>query len=275
MDARHKDTPPLTPDRLLARRLREHREARGLSLRGMGDLIGYPHSYVSRMETGKQRPSDAVAERLDRELGTSGEFVSLLEMARAHLIEAGAKVILDRETEAVRVESFTSSVIPGLLQTEEYAHGLTRAGIPGAEEEEIRERVGVRMKRQELLTKEKPPVYRAVIDEAALARPVGGHAVMREQLSRLITRQGHPNITVQILPSEAGAHGMMGGSLLLLDLETGPPVALVESFRTGVPIESRWEYVECAEIFQVARQMALPVDESTELIRRYEKEYAE
>ncbi|WP_182607904.1 helix-turn-helix domain-containing protein [Streptomyces alkaliphilus] len=275
MDARHKDTPPLTPDRLLARRLREHREARGLSLRGMGDLIGYPHSYVSRMETGKQRPSDAVAERLDRELGTSGEFVSLLEMARAHLIEAGVRMVLSRETEAVRIQGFASSVLPGLLQTERYARALLRAGIPGETEEEIEERVAVRMRRQEILAREKPPLYQVLLDEATLARPVGGPHVMCEQLARLADRQEEKNISIQVIPFLAGSHGMMGGSLLMMDLETGSPMALVESFRTGVPIESRWEYVECAEVFVAARAMALSEKDSTDLIRRYEKEFAE
>jgi transcriptional regulator with XRE-family HTH domain len=273
-DAQHVDKSQLGPDQMIARRLREHREAHGLSQGALAKLIGYPQSYISKVENGKQRPGDGLSEALDAHFGTHGEFVALLEMARALLIEPGAREVVAKELVSVRLRTFASGVIPGLLQTEDYARSQFRKGRPRDTEDQIEERVAARLNRHvKLFGRDDPPFYRAVIDEAALARPAHSKKVMADQLRALLPYQNHPRIRVHVLPFTAYDHGMQGGSLNLLDLEAGGTVALVESFRTGQPVESPREVVEYEELFEAVQHEALPVHESGDLIRRYIEDY--
>jgi transcriptional regulator with XRE-family HTH domain len=259
---------------MIARRLKAHRLRRGLSQRQLAELIGYPASYIARIETAKQRPSDKVAAALDEKLDTNGEFADLLEMARALVIEPGAREVLAKEATAERIRTFVSSTVPGLLQTSDYAHDLTVAARPNDPGEEIGEVVAARLGRQrKVFDRDDPPLYRAVIDEAALARPVGPDAVMAAQLRALLKVGTHHRNRVQILPFHAREYAMMGGTLVLLDLEGGRTAALVENFRTAQPVESPSEVVECQELFEAVQSSALDGKASAELIRRYIKEY--
>ncbi|MBB1261451.1 DUF5753 domain-containing protein [Streptomyces alkaliterrae] len=182
--------------------------------------------------------------------------------------------MIARESEAIRVRVFTSSVIPGVLQTEAYARGLLRAGLPHDSASETEDRVAARLKRRtRRLDRRDPPLYRAVIDQAALLRPVAGPKVMSDQLRLLLSFQDNIHVRIQVLPLTAGEHGMMGGSLNLLDLESGGTLALVESFRTGEAIEAPREIVEYEELFEAAKESSLSVDDSANLFTRYLQEY--
>jgi hypothetical protein len=122
-------------------------------------------------------------------------------MARALLIEPGAREVLSREPGAARIRAFTSSVMPGLMQTEDYAHALTRVTRPTDSAAEVRELVAARMQRQRhTVERERPPLYRAVIDEAALARPVGTNSVMADQMRRLLAYAENSRVRVQVIP---------------------------------------------------------------------------
>ncbi|MEV0962388.1 Scr1 family TA system antitoxin-like transcriptional regulator [Streptomyces sp. NPDC049910] len=141
-------------------------------------------------------------------------------------------------------------------------------GLPRDEEEEIREKAIERIR----IERADPPFSRAVIDEAALSRPVSSNHVMHEQLRALLTFQQYPHVRIQIIATDAREHGMMGGSLDLLDLPGGT-VALVESFRTGQAVESSRAVVEYEELFEAAQRAALPEEASTAIIRRYMERY--
>ncbi|SFD59705.1 Helix-turn-helix [Streptomyces aidingensis] len=261
---------------MIVRRIIEHREARGLSQGALARFIGYPQPYLSAIETGKRTLTDGVAEALDKHLGTHGEFVALLEMARKLLIEPGAREIVSQETKAERIRVFTSSVIPGLLQTEDYARDLFRKGLPRDSDEEIEEKVTERIRRHSrVFEKADPPFYRAVVDESALARPASSNKVMAAQLRAILSYQNQPRIKVAVLPFGARVHGMQGGSLVLLDLADGGTVALVESFRTGQAIETPRIVVEYEELFETVQSQALSAEESNALITKYLKEYAD
>jgi plasmid maintenance system antidote protein VapI len=263
----------LRPDLAIVRRIKEHRAARNLSQNQLAKLIGFPQSCISQIETGKRRLTDGIAEALDKELGTHGEFTMLLEMSRALLIEPGAREVLSREPEAERIRVFNSSVIPGLLQTPDYALALTRASRPNDPEAHILELVAARKQRQQrVFNKELPPVYRAVIDEAALARPVGTDRVMADQLSQLLSYGANRRVRVKMLPCSAREHGVMGGSLFLLDLRGGT-LAMVENFRTAQGIESARDVVEYQELYDAVDGAALTVEDSAEMVRQYMKEY--
>ncbi|MGW2256792.1 DUF5753 domain-containing protein [Streptomyces sp. NPDC001780] len=264
----------LTPRVRLAMRLRRLRERKGLSLRQLSERVGgYSHSYLGRVELGSQLPSEALVNMLDDFFDTDGVLAELLEMAHDSVIADYSRKIVNKEPEAERIQVFTSSLVPGLLQTPSYAHALFRRSLPDESEEEVHDRVTVRMRRQRIFHGEDPPYYWAIMDEAALRRPVGGAACMVEQLERLLRAADRPRTTVQVLPFARGAHPMLGGGLTLMTLKDGATVALVESFDSGEGADSPKRVVQLTDRFDLARSMALTDDESIELVRRYLKGY--
>lgn len=273
MELNNEDDDRATPRTVLGRRLRRLREAAGLSQRALADKVGYPHTYLSRVERGEQLPSEALAEALDAHFATDGLFVELLSMAQDASIPDYGKVVVDRENKAARIQVFGSSLVPGLLQTKDYARTLFRESLPGESEERINERVATRMRRRRVLEKEQAPYYWAIMDEAALKRPVGDSAIMSDQLRYVCRAVESPRVSVQVLPFAQGAHPMMGGSLSLHTLRNGTTLAYVESFASGEPIESPERILELTQRFDVARSKALPEMETLDLIRGYLREY--
>ncbi|MFJ1912208.1 Scr1 family TA system antitoxin-like transcriptional regulator [Streptomyces sp. NPDC088147] len=264
----------LTPRLRLGRRVRRLRERKGLSIRQLSEQVGgYSHSYLGRVELGDQLPSEALVRLLDEFFDTDGVLVDLLELAHDSLIPDYSRVFISKEPSAERIQVFTSSLIPGLLQTEEYARELFRRSLPNESEDGLNERIAIRMRRQRVFDREEPLPYWAMIDEAALRRPTACKRNMVEQLRHLVKMAARPRITIQVLPFAKGMHPMLGGGLTLMTLKEGGTIALVESFNSGEAVESTKRVVELTESFDLARSMALTDDESLDLIRRYLKEY--
>ncbi|MFE4828457.1 DUF5753 domain-containing protein [Streptomyces sp. NPDC056672] len=263
-----------TPRVRLGRRVRRLRERRSLSLRQLSEQVGgYSHSYLGRVELGDQLPSEALVNSLDEFFDTDGVLAELLEMAHDTLIPDYSRMSVSKEASAERIQVFTSSVVPGLLQTEEYTRELFRRSLPGESEDQRNERVMVRMHRKRIFESEEAPYYWAIMDEAVLSRPVASAASMAGQLRHLLEVAVRPRITVQVLPFTKGAHPLMGGSLTFMTLKQGGTVVLVESFASGSGVDSTKRTVEMTERFDLARSLALTGDESIDLIRRYLKEY--
>ncbi|MEE4585262.1 MULTISPECIES: helix-turn-helix domain-containing protein [Streptomyces violaceusniger group] len=262
-----------TPRTMLGRRLRRMREDTDLSIRALAEKVGYPYSYLGRVERGEQLPSEALVSALDAHFGTSGLFADLWEMTHNEVIADYSRKVVSREPDAERIEVFNSSVVPGLLQTPDYARELFRTGLPGTNDDELTERVAVRMHRQHIFEREEAPFYWAIMDEAALKRPVGGQECMRGQLGRVLQAVGHPRVTVQVLPFAEGAHSILGGGLTLLTLKSGGTIGLVESFDSGEVVESPKRLARLSQSFAVVTSKALPEDKSINLIRQYLKDY--
>lgn len=177
----------LTPRVRLGRRIRRLREQRGLSLRQLSERVGgYSHSYLGRVELGEQLPSEALVSALDDFFGTDGVLAELLELAHDTLIPDYSKKAIDKEPEAERIQVFNSSLVPGLLQTPDYARAAFRRSRLNETEEQVNERVDIRIKRQRILARKDPPYYWGIMDEAALKRPIGGVACMAGQIKHLL-----------------------------------------------------------------------------------------
>ncbi|MCE7080855.1 DUF5753 domain-containing protein [Streptomyces sp. ST2-7A] len=199
-------------------------------------------------------------------------FTSLLATAQTELVADYGRMIVRRESEAVRVQAFTSSVIPGLLQTEEYARELLSKGLPRESAESIAARVDARMARKRIFDREDPPLYWVVVDECALMRAISTKDAMYEQFRFLLDIADRPHVTIQIHPVARGIHAMHGGSLTVLSLRDGPTVATVESFASGEPTDSPTRVSQLLEMMDTAKVNALTPTESLELIQRYLKE---
>ncbi|MGP4111558.1 helix-turn-helix domain-containing protein [Streptomyces sp. 4N509B] len=262
-----------TPQAMLARRLEKLRTKERLTLRELAEQVGYPHTYIHRVEKGQQAPSDDLAKALDNRFDTDGLFAELLEASRESEIKDYSRAIVTYERKAVRIQAFGSSVVPGLLQTESYALELFRSGIPGESDDKLRARVDARMQRKRIFDTNEPPFYWAIMDESALKRPIGGGDCMSTQLAAILEATEKPQVAVQVLPFAQGAHPMLGGSLNLLALAEGGTVGLVESFKNGEFVESPKKIAELVHLFELACSKALPGKESSDLISTYLKEY--
>ncbi|MFI5805780.1 DUF5753 domain-containing protein [Streptomyces sp. NPDC051561] len=268
------DDGKLTPRLRLGKRLRRLRERKGLSLRQLSELVGgYSHSYLGRVELGEQLPSEALVSTLDEFFDSDGILAELLELAHDTLIPDYSREAVNKEPVAVRTQVFNSSLVPGLLTTAEYTRAAFRRSLLGESEEQINERVAVRIKRQRILERENPPYYWGIMDEAALKRPIGGASVMAAQMRHLVHLATLPHVTVQVLTFARGAHPMLGGSLTLHTMPDGSTMAAVETFDSGEPVESPRRVMELTQRFDLARSLALTDDESLGLIHEYLKEY--
>ncbi|UCM88412.1 helix-turn-helix domain-containing protein [Streptomyces marincola] len=261
------------PADLLARHMRRLRMARKLSLRDLAGELTYQYGYLGRVERGEQAPSAALAAALDRFFETSDLFADLLEMAQDLSIPDYGQGVLRNEPKSERIQVFTSSLVPGLLQTEEYARELFRASMPWESDEQVEERVATRMRRKRIFERAEPPFFWAIMDEAGLKRPIGDARCMRDQISSLLEACRPQHMMVQVLPFSQGVHPMMGGSMSLLTLRNGSSLAYTEGFAAGQAAESPRQIFELTQLFDVARSKALPERESLDLIREYLREY--
>src|SRR5690606_34758935 len=178
------------------------------------------------------------------------------------------------EAAAGSIRAYEQQVVPGLLQTEEYARALIRAARPDITAEEVEKRVRVRRNRQSLLSQDDPIDLWVVLDETVVSRPVGGDAVMRDQLEYLVKAADLPNVTLQILPFEAGAHAGMDGTFTILDFpEPGDPaVVYAENATGGLFLEKPEELQKYVFIFDHIRAAAMRPEESVDLIAKLAKE---
>src|ERR1700754_250892 len=268
---------PTIRRRRLGVELRRHREAAGVTIDTVAARIGCSTSKVSRIETGHTSATPMDVQNILDIYGVGEAIkVELVQIAREarqkgwwhsfSTVLTGAYVGLEAAARAVR--TYEQQVIPGLLQSEEYAIAIIRAAQLGDRTEEIEQRVHVRMARQSLLTSDDPIDLRVVLDEAVLSRPVGGDEVMRDQLRRLIEAARLPNVTLQILPFEVGAHAGMDGTFAILEFEEerDADVVFTENATGGLFLEKFEELGKYNAIFEAIQATALDADASTEMM---------
>jgi hypothetical protein len=240
---------------LVGAHLRRLREGRGLTRAEAGEPIRSSESKISRMELGRV----ALKERDVLDLLTLYGVDDLQERDAllARVREANApgwwssysdvtpnwfQRYLGLEATATLIRTYEVQFVPGLLQTEEYARAVVPLGPGAAHQDQIARRVRLRLERQQLLTRPQPPKLWAVVDEAALRRPVGGPRVMRDQLEALITIVTKmPNVRLQVLPLAAGGHAAAGGSFTILRFPQRelPDVVYLEQLTSALYLDSR------------------------------------
>lgn len=223
---------PTLRRRRLASELRRIRESLGLSSDEVAEELRWSASKVTYMErlNAAKKPDPLHVEALCQHYGVDDikrrELVTLAEEGRKRgwwfrhndALTGPYKIFLDFEAEATACLVWEPMVVPGVLQTREYAEALMLGGPSELTEKEIQQRVDVRMERQDVLTHRAEPLQLlAVMDEAAIRRPVGGEKVMGAQLRRLLEAAEMPNVTLQVLPFAAGGHAGTLGSFAILE----------------------------------------------------------
>ena len=274
---------PTLRRRQLGQELRRLREAAGTTIDHVAERMECSASKVSRIETGQSGVSSRDIRKILAAYQVEGSKADeLVEMAREAkqrgwwqlygTVLTGAYVGMEQA--ATALHSFEPLVIPGLLQTEEYARAMVLAGWPTASTEEVEQRIRVRMKRQSLLNQDDPLRLSIVLDEAALRRPVGGIDVMRRQLARLMEAGELPHVTLQVLPLAAGAHGGMDGAftILLFDELANQNLVFAANGAGGLFLEKDEELDRYAAIFDGLRNEALSPAQSAKMIATLAKE---
>jgi transcriptional regulator with XRE-family HTH domain len=268
--------------RRLAAELRSLRAAAGLTREDVTQRTGINEATLYRIESGRARP----------QVRTLMALLSLYEVAEPAHSELMAlsrqsseqnwlqsfpsglpgpyTTYITFEGEARCLLNYESLFIPGLLQTEPYARAALQRGLPTATGEEIRRLVDARMGRQAVLTRQPPLRLWTIIDEAALHRPVGGWNVMNAQLEHLTVAAELPQVTLQVLPYDAGGHPGMAGAFAILQF--GEPsandVVYIESQAADLFLESQLDVSHFAAIFEHLRAQALPPEASVSFIQR-------
>ncbi|MFJ8791128.1 helix-turn-helix domain-containing protein [Streptomyces sp. NPDC102462] len=274
-----------TRRRQLGAMMRKLRARKGMTLEEAGGLVGVSKATVSRYETQAGPVKWVVVDALCREYGaTEAERRAVVALAKdakqqgwwssfADSIPESMNLLLTLEDEAVRESHFSCVYVPGLLQTRAYSTALQMANEVPLEQAEIKRLVDIRMKRQEILTRPKPPRLWAILDESVIRRAVGSPQIMKEQLHRLLTANGAPHITLQVLPFSKGAHAAALGSFVIIG---GPEPALdvvYVDFHTGSLFLEKDEELDRYRLaFEYLQAQALDMEASSAMIHRALKE---
>ncbi len=252
--------------------VRALREARAGTRDDFGAYVGYSASQVAMVERGERMPSPRFVAR-------AGEFLGArkaVDAAAAHLERRRYPAWFDdyaeREAAAVSLWSYDTHVIMGLVQTEGYARAVLGARVPVLDDDEIERRVQARLERQALLTRVPPVSLALVIEEWVLRRPVGGLAVLRGQLERLLELVEKRNIAIQVMPTAIESHAGFNGPWTLLETPEREWIAYVEGQPGGLVLQGRTEVSELFQRFGMIRSQALAPRDSVKLIERMASE---
>ncbi|WP_344446580.1 helix-turn-helix transcriptional regulator [Kitasatospora nipponensis] len=277
---------PTVRRRRLGAELRRLREQRGMTAEEVAGRLMVSQSKISRLENGRR----SISPRDVRDLCDVYEVIdpkmrnSLMEMAkesrqRGWWNEFGDipySVYIGLEAEAFSIRSYESSFVPGLLQTREYAEAVVHGTQPDTDAGAILRRVEVRLKRQDRISgTDRIASFWSVIDEAVLAREVGGAAVMGAQMRRLLEVSEQANVTIQVIPFVRGAHPGMTGTFSLMEFPESADSTVVyfEGVTSDLYLEKEIDVRRYTGLYDHLRAAAFGVAESRTLITTYAEAY--
>lgn len=275
---------PTLRRRELAGRLRELRKQAGLTVDEVAAELLCSPPKISRIETAT-RPASLrdVRDLCNLYRVGDAERSRLMALAReakqqgwwAKFDDLAIESLIGLEVEARRATSYESSVVPWAFQTEEYARAVIKDSGLHIEDRILAERVTARMTRQELLRSTNPPYLWFLIDEAALRRVVGGNRVMRDQMAKIIDVSASSNVTMQIVPFEAGAHPGVDNTFTLLEFDSAvlSPVVFVENLAGTFYLERDTEIQRYREVLDYLKACALSPANSIKSVEEAERKF--
>ncbi|MGW7461588.1 helix-turn-helix domain-containing protein [Streptomyces sp. NPDC054797] len=264
--------PSASPLDYYAYELRRLREAAGLKLGQLGDIIYCTGSLVGMIEHTKRVPTRDFSERVDAALGTDGHFSRLVGLVLRSVLPSWFQAYAEMEARATFISTYQAQVVPGLLQTEAYARAVLATGLP----ERLDEVVAARMERHRILRREVSPMVWVVLDEGVLHRPIGGRGVMHGQLAHLLSFDDNRWVQIQVLPYAAGEHAGLIGSFNSLRFAKDPEIVYTEDLMSGHMTANPDAVREAALRYAHLQAAALSVEDSAALITRVmEERYGE
>lgn len=275
---------PAVRRRKLGAELRALRTSAGLTSGEAAGLVGWHQSKVSRIETGTSGAKPGDVRLLLDAYGVADERLRdlLLVLASAHdaagrdhwwhayrgELPPAYRDFISLEAQASAMRTLETTVVPGLLQTREYARAVTGAAVGGLSEERLDALVEVRLARQDVLRRRRPLALSAVLDEAVLRRQVGGPEVMSRQLKKLAEAAEMPHVRLRVLPFSAGAHIGVTGSFVIFSFArtSDLDVVVLDHLTSSVHLERKEDLGAYTEAFDSLLNHALSPGESLEFI---------
>jgi transcriptional regulator with XRE-family HTH domain len=270
--AGRRDTSALGP---FADDLRAYREQAGLTREELGAKLNYSASLIAMIETRQRTPTRKLALLCDKVFGTPGTFERHEKRLRDVPFSSGFRPFEPYETVAVSLRLFEHTMVPGLLQTEDYARAVLSTH-PGTTPDEVDERLAARMSRQAILTREDPPppVLWVLLDEQVLHRDPGDREIMHAQLVHLAGAAALPNITVQVIPS-ASMHAGLLGAFAIAETPELPNIVYLENADDGQTAEDPGMGSKMALQFDALRTEALTGRASLGIIQKAADQWRE
>ncbi|MGA5826145.1 helix-turn-helix domain-containing protein [Streptomyces xanthochromogenes] len=274
---------PTVRRRRLGQELRRLRELKGMTAEEVAERLLVSQSKISRLENGRR----SISQRDVRDLCGVYEVEdhrivdSLMQMAKDSRQQGwwhAYSVYIGLETDAASLRVYDPQVVPGLLQTRQYAESLIAGALPETAPTDVEKRVNVRLRRQERVkATENPLRLWVVIDEAALRRRVGDKQLMIDQLEFLIDQSQLPHVTVQVLPFSMGAHPGINGQYAILEFPdaSDSSVVYIEGVTSDLYLEKANDVQKYSVMYEHLRAQALNVDQTREFITKVAKEYAD
>ncbi|MFF4154835.1 Scr1 family TA system antitoxin-like transcriptional regulator [Streptomyces sp. NPDC001651] len=253
--------------------LKRRREAAGLTQEELSQRAVMSRTHIAHIEGGRRRPDAEDARRLDQVLGTDGFFENFLPVLDGRKVAEHFKGAAEFEGQATEIRLYAPKLVPGILQTPSYAREVLSSGATQRSDEQRDALLVTRLQRGRILDDPGTPTVWAVFDEAVLRRPIGGPAVMAEQLRHVLSLGETRRIRVHVLPFSAGYHALLEGFVSLMWFEDLPPVAYVEGLRNGRVWELPSVVRECQVAYDHALGDALSHRASLALLRSAAEDY--
>ncbi|MFF3407742.1 helix-turn-helix domain-containing protein [Streptomyces sp. NPDC002742] len=253
---------------VFGRQLKLFRARAGLERAEFGALTGYSASTIASFEQGRRIAPPKFIDKADEVLDAGGVLkAGKEEVARAQY-PAFFRDAARLEAEAVELHVYANHVVPGLLQTDEYARAVFAMRRPLLDEETVEQRVVARLARQGVFSRMPLPTISFVIEETVLHRPLGGRGAMRGQLEQLLMHGHRRNVEIQVMPTEREEHGGLAGPFTLIETLEGRRIAYIEAHKTSRLYTERTSVREVEEQYGILRAQALTPHESLSLIEQ-------
>jgi transcriptional regulator with XRE-family HTH domain len=255
--------------------VRHAREAAGMSQAQLAELIKYAPSFVSMVEHAERMPKQDFTEACDRVLNTGGFLTrTLTDLVARDGAPEWFWPWLEIEQKATSLRWFEPLIVHGLLQTREYAHAIFRSSQIGSDAD-VEQSVDARIKRRDILTRDNPPMFVAVMGEEALRRPVGGPEVMLAQLEHLVeVSEQLSNVRIQIVPISVGEYSGLSGPFVIAELDETSEFAFLDDSLNGRVVQGAEHVSEVLQHWELIKAEALPQKQSIDLIREAMKSWS-
>jgi transcriptional regulator with XRE-family HTH domain len=254
----------VSPLKVFGKMLKFYRNRSGLTSDQLGALVNLSGSAIRKIESGRQAPVDPLVDALEAIPGLRCDgalrelFDQMAEYLTNGVFPGWFQGWPNKEAAAVRIKSFSLAVVDGRFQTEDYARAILSTQV-GISAEKLDGDVAARLARQAIFGRDNPPVFWNIIDEGALHRPVGSREIMRCQLEHVLEMAHRPNIVVQMIPLEAGAHeGLRGGPFTIVEFDDAPEAAYQDAAVSGQIIEDEDAIRVLAHTWEALQRVTLP-----------------
>lgn len=253
--------------------LKRRREAAGLTQDELSQRVVMSRTHIAHIEGGRRRPDVEDARRLDQVLETGGFFERFLPTLDGRKVAEHFAEALEFEGKATEIREYAPKLVPGILQTPDYAREVLSSGAAPKSVEERDELLVTRLERARILDDFHSPKVWTLLDEAVLRRRIGGPTVMCEQLRHIVSLGEIHRIRVHVLPFSDGYHALLEGFVSLMWFEDLPPIAYVEGLKSGRVWELPSVVRECQVAYDHALGDALSHRESLAMLRSVAEEY--